>query len=185
VHRRGIDRRESLPAGVRYVLLHGRRDPAAVDVEDAEAFLVLGALLRGHVADLWVEHRIELLDHWTARYPGTRPAAWWSVEAEEPRRVIEDPDGRVVPGFNGFPWVWRRRQGIPFHGNSEPPGAQPIICESEATYLRRLGLLTGAERKRLDRDAYAPEEVIGDGAHSQERSHSMTPPTQSRNGGTR
>jgi hypothetical protein len=37
---------------------------------------------------LWRAHRAEMLPLWTQDHPGTRPWAWWRIDAPEPRRRL-------------------------------------------------------------------------------------------------
>lgn len=87
---------------------------------------------------LWREFGPVVLPLWVRRHPGTRPAAWWRVEASEPRRRL---DGR--------PARWRGPRGT--HGAGE--------YESEATHLRRLGLLLKGEAARIPAVAWEPETI--------------------------
>lgn len=87
---------------------------------------------------LWREYGAVVLPLWVRRYPGTRPAAFWRVEAPEPRRRL---DGR--------PARWRGPRGT--HGAGE--------YEGQAAYLDRLGLLLKGERARIPAAAWAPETI--------------------------
>jgi hypothetical protein len=76
---------------------------------------------------LWKEYGDEVIRWWIKGQPGTRPRCWWRFTAPEPRREV--PVG---------------------------PDAPPTV-ESEAAYLKRLGLLLPGEEKRLATDDFAPE----------------------------
>ena len=77
--------------------------------------------------------------------PGHRPFWWWNQIAPEPRRISKD-DGSTVELWDmtwakGLRIDWQERGrgrfsfGVP---TSHPPG---LTFESEAAYLKRLGLL--------------------------------------------
>src|SRR5262249_38979976 len=89
--RRLQERRPPLEGAVRIHLLTGARPGP----EDFESWVEV-RLLNG--AQVWSEHRLDLLDEWIAEHPGTRPDGWWRYEAQESRRVIADVSGIVVPG---------------------------------------------------------------------------------------
>jgi len=107
----------------------------------------------------WELFRDRLLSEWIAANPGTRPAAWWILEAPEPRRRI---DGIQHPFADRI-----RRQRVEAmpahyfarrHVNDLYFGLPRVIFtrgestakyETEAAYLHRLGLLTDAERAEL------------------------------------
>jgi hypothetical protein len=121
-----------------------------------------------NIEQLWIEHRDVILTEHIKQYPGTRPALWWRYDAPRlpvatfPRSYYDGklPEPRkrtggtgspayevraVVPSFDyGIPDVW---VGI---DRNNPP-----IFESEATYLRRHGLLFAGEAKRADFDPEA------------------------------
>lgn len=116
---------------------------------------------------------------WIARYPGSRPSWWWYFSAprmsqdEIARRGwggvtqtehlcdlrqriggtgipdYEAPDLRILP---------RLRCGIPVRHFGVDP-ADPPQYESQASYLRRHGLLTADEAARLTRRDFAPETI--------------------------
>lgn len=90
---------------------------------------------------LWSLAREGVMASWIADQPGTRPFAFWLLEAPEPRRHVRgcgrpDPEGT-------YPHDLARRRGIlPF--TDVDPNDPPFV-ESEAAYLRRHGLLTAGE----------------------------------------
>ncbi len=103
--------------------------------------------------ELWELKRKELLHYWIAKYPGTRPFAWWQCDAQENRKQV---GGKGVPGHKCLRLVPHYRLGISTCwgqlSRDEPPQ-----FESQATYLERLGLLTPMEQRRLTKKDYAPE----------------------------
>jgi hypothetical protein len=134
----------------------------------------------------WGLVRDGLLAEWVRAKPGTRPAAWWSYEAPELRRRVGGVgDDYSARGWNqtyryGLPRFWidpwlvsyfngrsRDIHGEPigteyFEGNFPYTGydaSNPPTFESEAAYLRRRGLLSAAEAKRLSRADYEPEAI--------------------------
>lgn len=78
----------------------------------------------------WSGWRDEILREWVRQRPGTRPAAWWVIDA--PRSTVRSPVVSVLT-----------RVDI-------------RATESEASYLLRHGLLLPGERRRLGDDAFAP-----------------------------
>jgi hypothetical protein len=109
--------------------------------------------------DLWDGHRTEILSAWLMKNPGRRPWAWWKFEATEPRRLLVDGAPLVPPP----PWLvnsWPVAFGvIPMHHLEAVRTADVVELESQAGYLRRLGLLTAAERARLTEADYAWERL--------------------------
>jgi hypothetical protein len=120
----------------------------------------------------WRAVRDDLLRDWIQEHPGTRPAAWWKYDAPkqaapkvpkwhrgemvEPRRRI---GGAGAPSWEQFPAILPYyRFGIPvsFEGIDK---ADPPTFESEATYLKRNGLLSPGEERRIPPEAWEPEAV--------------------------
>ncbi len=112
-----------------------RSDSRSLDAErprPVEVFMQIGMLLRGRGHELYVTHCLELLRRWTAQHPGSQPWAWWSLEATEPRRVVEDPDGlAAVSAAGAFEGVWRRQWGVRFHGNVNAGGTARRRVDSD------------------------------------------------------
>lgn len=81
-------------------------------------------------------------------HPGSRPALWWQHTAPEPERRQLAGTGRrgAVTPYYGLPWFL------------EIDPAAPPIFESQAAYLRRLGLLLPGERPPAA--AYEPEVIV-------------------------
>jgi hypothetical protein len=123
---------------------------------DFDVYMLHGAVIRAkfeELAPLWTIRRDELLPAWIAEHPGTRPAAWWWLEAREPRQVLEDRGHHVWP-VPRWGETWRLDRGRP---NIAQLGHFEVVFEAEATYLRRLDLLTSAELSALDDADFTPE----------------------------
>jgi hypothetical protein len=100
---------------------------------------------------LWRKYSEEILTEWIKKTPGTRPSLWWSYNAPkqpdtgsgwfyegkllELRRAENDEE------LDETIWLYK---GVPVINYSEE-----IFFESEASYLKRHGLLTNAEKKIL------------------------------------
>ncbi len=125
-------------------------------------------------AQLWREYSAEILARWIAERPGTRPSLWWKFEAPRAPRgslrgmlVGDDlPQPRLQVGGSGRPanevlaYCPRMSFGVPTTWADVEPGNPPLV-ESEAAYLERMGLLTAAERDRLNPFAFLPAAVDG------------------------
>ncbi|SIQ11226.1 hypothetical protein SAMN05421829_102331 [Aromatoleum tolulyticum] len=121
----------TVPERVARLLLE---EPPADDAEALWMLIQHGSRLRA----LWAAYGAILLPIWARRHPGTRPRAWWRVEAPEARRRTDER----LP-------QWPGPRGT--HGAGE--------YESEAAYLDRLGLLQRGERARIPVEGWAPEVV--------------------------
>lgn len=113
--------------------------------------------------EAWREHGARVLARFVRDHPGTRPWAWWLADAPEPRRRLGgtgDPLRFARLAF-GVPDSWQTAahagscmaRGVPVDPRDPP------VFESEATYLKRLALLTPAESKRLGRADFRPEAI--------------------------
>jgi hypothetical protein len=72
---------------------------------------------------------------------GCRPWAWWKYEAPEPRRLLSgDPAHATMDGERWF--------GVPMLYHSAEAHTS-MIFETQAAYLRRLGLLLPGEAERI------------------------------------
>jgi hypothetical protein len=169
------DRTAELTDAERAWMLSGERSPDL----GPETFRP-GALER-----LWETWRDDLLAAWVAAHPGSRPHAWWQVDAPGPR---ERRGGTGTPAHEvlayapvydcGIPAYWvttwdatyYRGEAVDVAGN--PIGLEyrgrdfrgvpidpedPPRFESEAAYLARHELLTDAERARLTSADFEPE----------------------------
>jgi hypothetical protein len=132
--------------------------------------------------EAWEVHHQFIVIRWVKEHPGSRPSYWWKFSALEPRRRLGGtgtpmdeafnyvpsyrfgiPDGWVnawevelysgrVMGIDGKPIVSSDRGfiGVP------PDPNDPPVYESEASYLRRLGLLLPGEAARLTPEDFEP-----------------------------
>jgi hypothetical protein len=111
----------------------------------------------------WEQHRDAVVLHHTERRPGTRLKLWWRFDAPEPRRCVggigtplHECGGAWAELYEyGVPMDWKTsehnlRAGTPLSADDPPR------FESEASFLRRHGLLLRAERARLSRRSYEP-----------------------------
>ncbi len=80
--------------------------------------------------DAWLENRDWLLERHIQTFPGTRPWAWWRFDAPESRK-------NVTVGEE-----WRDFFGLPYKIDFQQ---EPAIFETEAEYLKRIGLLEKGE----------------------------------------
>jgi hypothetical protein len=160
-----MDRKTQMSAGIRRYLETGyygsSRDPARSPF-DYDAFGLAGAVHRGNATEtvaLWDQYGAALLEDWLRAHPGCRPFGWWISEARVPRRVLRGTALRVGGPTREEIW-WRRHFGVPFFLQVRPAGfiGYPAI-ESEATYLKRLALLTDDERARVPEGDWAPEAI--------------------------
>lgn len=123
---------ECLTPDVEAELLHGRPWLSGEGVDDLD-------ILR----HAWETHRAEVLAKWASEHPaGTRPFGFWLFEA-----VPQYGERPTTPRWNEFCEPYRERwlkHGI-LHTNTFPPSQEP-----EVDFLRRHGLLTPGEIRRLD-----------------------------------
>jgi hypothetical protein len=133
-------------------LLSGRPPEAGEDGAAEYSEKVLPLAGRGE-REAWERWGRDALAVWVKDNPGTRPLFWWRRVAQECRRVkpsrefyIREDQGR--PGnVRGLPLVWSQRDGeMLFSGK--------VMVESEASYLKRLGLLLPGEGRRLKASDY-------------------------------
>ena len=123
-----------------------------------------------HWPKLWELHRDQILSEWAAKYPGTRPFAWWEFDA--PRQPIGTYPGCYFDGGLPAPRLKLKGAGTPNHealnyvpsfcfglpatGYEALDPNDPPVYESEATYLKRHGLLIEGEEERAD---FTPETI--------------------------
>ena len=94
---------------------------------------------------VWEQHRDEIMTAWIEEHPGRRPYGWWyGGDAPEPRRVLQHGPTTTCA-------VRCRAWGV-------APLQPDIRCtiESQATFLRRVRLLSRAEAARLTAADFAP-----------------------------
>ncbi len=120
----------------------------------------------------WEDLREGLLADWIEEHPGTRPWAWWKYDAPKAKapgvpdwHLSEMVEPRLRVGGSGAP-SWEKYPAIlPYFTRGIPDSwegfdkADPPLIESEASYLKRLGLFLPGEEKRLPADAFEPERV--------------------------
>lgn len=105
---------------------------------------------------LWKEAKGDIMASWKRSKPGTRPFAFWLFDAPEPRRRI---GGKGIADFEHYPAIWPcLKWGLPqyWHNFNE---SDPPKFESEASYLRRHGLLFKSEEKRLTAADFEPDAI--------------------------
>jgi hypothetical protein len=124
---------------------------------------------------LWDANKVGILAEWIREHPGSRPELWWLHDAPEParRRIggIGDPCHECLNYAEaytlGLPdhWVsqwdvdYYNGRAIDIHGEPIDP-ANPPRYESQASFLRRHGLLTPEETRRLRSADFEPEAVL-------------------------
>jgi hypothetical protein len=119
----------------------------------------------------WREHSEAIVAEHVAKHPGTRPLRWWEYSAPGPRQRlggIGTPCSEVLahaPRFAlGVPvdwvsesdietWPHLRTKAKPIDPNDPP------TFESQASYLKRLGLLLPGEARRLRPRDFEPDAV--------------------------
>lgn len=151
--RRTRQRRVEVPAKV--IALLNDSEP-----ENAVKYFMTDNELRA----AWNQIKDELLAGWIEELPGTRPFHWWRFSDPEPRRRlggIGQPLHEVSAYVENYEygllsdWVtsdWRGK-GVPIDPQNPP------VFESEAAYLRRLGLLLPGEFERLTEADFEPEMI--------------------------
>jgi hypothetical protein len=120
--------------------------------------------------DVWREHSAVVVRHHIKRDPGRRPYRWWQYDAPEPRQrlggtgtPLHECSAYALILSYGVPGFWRRAGD--FMGAIEidkwPPidPSDPPVYESEASFLRRHGLLLKGERRRLRAADFLPEKI--------------------------
>ena len=169
--RRGRNRRSTLTAAMKHMLLAGTTDGVGPDdPKDGDsfaAFLLAGD--RRALEKLWREVRGELMATWLKERPGERPHSWWLFDAppaapgdvpetmtRHAGRVIchrRRVDGGAAP--DAIPATWTR------HG-AQTTLDEDAVVESQASFLRRHGLLSPVEERKLPAEAFEPETITGD-----------------------
>ncbi len=98
---------------------------------------------------LWKAHHEEILARWSVKHRGTRPSCWWRFDA--PTDARHRVGGVGVPGEDPlcderrFPMFWK-----------SVDAKNPPLFESEAAYLKRLGLLFPGEARRIRKEDLDP-----------------------------
>ena len=98
---------------------------------------------RPAMKEAWNSYRGQVLTDWIKKNPCSRPSAFWSFDATEPRKQNSGSGDGICEGMaidaDGLPKYWQFNWDT-----SDPP-----IFESEAAYLERHGLLTLTEKTYL------------------------------------
>jgi hypothetical protein len=156
--------------------------PAADAIESNRGIPVVDPPTGKSTEQLWADYGRDIVKWWINDQPGTRPRCWWRFSAPEPRRRLggtgvtrEEVWGRpdYMPDFQ-LPASdsWLTREGKRWHPFADDPLAVPVdpkdppTFESQAAYLKRLGLLLPGEENRLAPDAFTPERIEPDPQHS-------------------
>jgi hypothetical protein len=138
------------------------------------------------LAALWDTHSERIVAEHVKDYPGTRPARWWRCESPEPRQRL---GGIGTPAFEvlaykpiyslGLPAVWIEPWMVKYYSGTAvdihgaPIGSlvptdfkgvaidvnNPPRFESQAAYLKRLGLFLAGEERRLRKADFEAETV--------------------------
>lgn len=140
------------------------------------------------LSDLWNRYVDSIIEEHIIENPGTRPGRWWKYTAPELRNRlggVGTPAMEVLEIYNprvryGIPVDWINAFDVAFYtgpaptnyGNRALPKApgnfngvaidqnDPPIFESEAAYLKRLGLFMPGEAKRLTKADFEPDRII-------------------------
>jgi len=159
-------------------------NPRTLDEEgnfSFDIFLLDGQWIHHHGDDrdellkLWREVEADVLGYWIPLHPGTRPRLWWQYSAPripagswdvvadtymdgalpEPRLQISGaPSAPSDTGLNVCPWF---ECGLPRLWQQGFDAGDPPTFESQATYLKRHGLLTREEQRQLSEQDFKPE----------------------------
>jgi hypothetical protein len=105
--------------------------------------------VKSRAALAWKTARTTTVRDWIREHPGTRPRCWWAFDAPEPLRA-------VVAG-TGAPLLFDVHYGRAEHWHD---WSGDLAIESQAAYLRRHGLLTAAELRRVPADGWDPERIF-------------------------
>lgn len=123
-------------------------EPDDEETRDWQLFVLLNQPMMPREA--WAQWREQAVAEHVAHHPGCRPALWWRHEAPELRRQVGGRPNR--------PGVLRLPYGLlaPY----PPDPSDPPRFESQAAYLRRIGLLLPGEARRLKPADYEPETIM-------------------------
>jgi hypothetical protein len=117
----------------------------------------------------WAVHSESELGRWIKTSPGTRPRPWWgfNVPPAEPLRrrlggkgvaldMVRVAIGNQLPPPLSDDWA-RFRRGVPVRWDPRTlVASDPVVVESEASFLLRHALLLSGERARLSEHDFAP-----------------------------
>jgi hypothetical protein len=123
--------------------------------------------------ELWGRARGEVITGWTKDRPGTRPAAWWRLDA--PRQLLGTHSGAFYDGKLPQPREQLSGAGcdaslisayMPSYKSGLPTSwagfeaSDPPVFESQAAYLKRHNLLTAGELRVLTASDYERTEAL-------------------------
>jgi hypothetical protein len=123
------------------------------------------------LAAFWHEFAAEIVAEHVAARPGTRPVRWFEFDAPEHRRrlggigkpceqtglygyVLGIPESRAWPRFDDHDFITPMLSWASPVDKDNPPA-----FESQAAYLRRLGLFMPGEAERLGPADFEPEVI--------------------------
>lgn len=106
----------------------------------------------------WRACRSKIMYDWLKARPGTRPLAWWLFEAPGLRRKLSKKgpaDAVFIEMQCGTIW------GIPdWYDDPHNVKTDRPAFESQAAYLKRLGLMAKSEERCLKPDDFEPESPV-------------------------
>ena len=119
--------------------------------------------------EIWKEHGQAVTEAWAAKHPGSRPSWWWLFPSPRYRERIggsgfpkSDFLADVATFLYGIPECWITIRDVriwPDLAGKEINPADPPAFESEATFLKRNGLLLPGEDDRIKHRAWQPEKI--------------------------
>jgi hypothetical protein len=121
----------------------------------AGEFFELGAPWSPAWRDLWAEHGPRIVREFAEVHPGSRPWAWWQLDAPEGRRQTSG-----APIERGALHDQVDTDGAPLALAYFAHGA--VTFESEPAFLKRHGLLLEGEAGRIKPAQYKPERIPAD-----------------------
>jgi|SRR5579862_1038109 len=104
---------------------------------------------------LWAIAEEDVLREWLRDHAGSRPGYWWICSAPGPRLRL-NRDGSVHPDQPANIELRWDNHGLPDSCDLDVDDG-PFIFESQASYLKRLNLLSAGERRRLKPKDFEPE----------------------------
>ena len=110
---------------------------------------------KGTATEFWELHREALLAEFAEEHPGRRPGFWWRIESPEPRVRV---GGTGTPAHEVWDFEPSFNRGIPDRWATFDAQDAPVY-ESQASFLKRLGLLLPGELDRLHPGDFEPEVV--------------------------
>ena len=113
------------------------------------------AAQKGTATEFWELHREALLAEFAEEHPGRRPGFWWRIESPEPRVRV---GGTGTPAHEVWDFEPSFNRGIPDRWATFDAQDAPVY-ESQASFLKRLGLLLPGELDRLHPGDFEPEVV--------------------------